>query len=126
MIYKTLSKTKTEQTTIVSQIPQEIIKEFTLDCFLCHPLYLRRNWGSGDDKDHLPFKNVTLLQFKSRSGNFQIVIQPKTRQIINCEVTYAKYGEITIAHHTKRSKPLFDYFLDKLTQIEMRCNTNHH
>lgn len=97
----------TEQRTVITGMTQEVVKEFTLDCFLCHRIKLRRNWGMADDQGHLRFKDTTLLQFDSRTANFQIFIQPVGKQA----------GTITLVRHTKQSKPLFDYFLNKLKTL---------
>lgn len=107
IMFRTSIKTKTEQTTVITGITQEVIKEFTLDCFLHSKIKLRRNWGRTDLHNQLDFKNTTLLQFDSRTANFQIFIQPVGKQACT----------VTLTHHTKQSKPLFDYFLNKLKTL---------
>lgn len=107
IMFRTSLKTTTEQRTVITGMTQEVVKEFTLDCFLCHRIKLRRNWGMTDDQNHLLFKDTTLLQFDSRTANFQIFIQPHGKQA----------GTITLVRHTKQSKPLFDYFLNKLKTL---------
>lgn len=114
IMFRTSLKTTTEQRTVITGMTQEVVKEFTLDCFLCHRIKLRRNWGMTDNQNHLRFKDTTLLQFDSRTANFQIFIQPVGKQACT----------ITLARHTKQSKPLFDYFLNKLKTLTQPCNTN--
>lgn len=85
-------------------VPSAILQQFILDCFLNHKIKLIRNWGSTDDEDHLCYKDVTLLHFATRSCNFQMLIRPKENRI-------------HIAHHSKRGRKLYLYFVKKLAAI---------
>jgi hypothetical protein len=95
-----------QERTITFSPSKEIVQQFTLDCFLHHKIKLRRNWGSGDETDQLPFKDVTLLQFVNKSNTFQILIRPKE-------------GTINILRLTNRTRTLFLYFVKKL-ELMMR------
>lgn len=106
-MFRTTINTETEQTTVIWGISPEVVKEFTLDCFLHSKIKLRRNWGRTNQHNQLNFKDTTLLQFESRTANFQILIQPVGK--LACS--------ITLARHTKQSKPLFDYFFNKLKTL---------
>lgn len=85
-------------------VPSAILQQFILDCFLNHKIKLIRNWGSADDEDHLCYKDVTLLHFATRSCNFQMLIRPKENRI-------------HIAHHSKRGRKLYLYFVKKLAAM---------
>lgn len=87
-----------------------IVKDLVLDCFLHHRLKLIRNWGSTDDTDELSFKDATLLQFATKTVNFQIVIRPDS-------------GEIMIMHTTKRGRALYIYFFRKITSMMESTHT---
>lgn len=86
-----------------TQVKSQILRLFTLDCFLHHKIKLIRNWGMADDTDQLPFNNTTLLQFTTPSANVQILIKPKEARII-------------ILHMTKRGRKLYLYFVEKLSE----------
>ncbi len=85
-------------------VHSDVVKGMILDCFLHHKLKLIRNWGSADETDQLCFKDVTLIQFVTRTTNFQIVIRPKE-------------GRVMLMHTTKRGRKLFLYFLQKLQKM---------
>lgn len=85
-------------------VSQDVVKSMILDCFLHHKLKLIRNWGSTDETDQLCFKDATLIQFATRTVNFQIVIRPKERRVM-------------LMHTTKQGRKLFVYFLDKLKKM---------
>jgi hypothetical protein len=91
--------------TIFDRLSPKVIQEFTLNCFLHHKIKLRRNWGSGDETDQLPYKDVTFLQFTSPSANLQIWIKPKENQIV-------------IMRTSKRARKLYLYFLKVLQLME--------
>lgn len=84
-----------------NNVPKELIQQFTLDCFLHHKVKLIRNWGSCDDSDQLPYKDVTLLQFATKSCNCRCIIKPRE-------------GTIAIGHSTNRGRSLYLYFVKKL------------
>jgi len=75
-------------------VSSDIVKDLILDCFLHHKLKLIRNWGSTDETDELCFKDVTLIQFVTRTANFQIVIRPQDKRVM-------------LMHATKRGRKLF-------------------
>ena len=85
-------------------VSSDVIKNMVLDCFLHHKLKLIRNWGSTDETAQLCFKDTTLLQFVTRTTNFQILIRPKE-------------GRVMLIHTTKRSRKLFIYFQQKLQKM---------
>jgi hypothetical protein len=91
--------------TIFDRLSPKVIQEFTLNCFLHHKIKLRRNWGSGDETDQLPYKDVTFLQFTTPSANLQIGIKPKENQIV-------------IMRTSKRARKLYLYFLKILQLME--------
>jgi len=80
------------------------IRQLTLDCFLHHKLKLRRNWGQTDETEQLSYSTTTLLQFITKSCNFQILIKPKEKRVI-------------LIHSTKRGRKLFIYFNSKILQL---------
>ena len=96
--------------TIFDRLSPKVIQEFTLNCFLHHKIKLRRNWGSSDETDQLPYKDVTFLQFTTPSANLQIGIKPKENQIV-------------IMRTSKRARKLYLYFL-KVLQL-MGSNDYH-
>jgi len=92
------------ETRIFNNVSSDIIKEISLNCFLHHKIKLIRNWGSTDNTDQLPFKDVTLLQFTTPSTNFTIILKTKE-------------GKITIEHFTNRGRKLYLYFIKQLQSI---------
>jgi hypothetical protein len=88
-------------------LEEATIKAVVLDCFLHHKLKLIRNWGSTDETDELCYKDVTLLQFGTKSCNFQIIIKPKE-------------STISLLHITNRGRKLYLYFIRKLEAIRNR------
>lgn len=100
--------TVSEHLVLFNNVSPEIIKEFTLNCFLHHKIKLIRNWGSSDESDQLAFKDTTLLQFCTRSNNVQILIKPKDKTI-------------RILRTTSRGRKLFLYFT-KILELMMTNN----
>lgn len=94
-----------------TQLPPEIVKSFVLDCFLHHKIKLIRNWGRTDETDQLPFNQTTLLQFATKSVNFQILVKPDESRII-------------IRHTTSRGRKLYIYFVKKLIEYNQNYKPN--
>lgn len=80
------------------------MKEFILDCFLLHDLKLVRNWGASDPDDHLCYKDVTLLQFRSESKKTLVTLRPKQ-------------GHVEISCSSVQSSKLFHYLSEKADKL---------
>ena len=107
MKLSTIAEEKKEFT----QLAPEVTKQFVLDCFLHHKIKLIRNWGRTDDTNELPFNETTLLQFATKSVNFQILVKPAECRII-------------IQHRTSRGRKLYVYFVKKLMEYNQNYKPN--